>query len=183
MTVSLLQLLDQSDERPFYERCQKIQDGEVTIPLNDVFEILATSDDILCITAMIQCLVAQMDAIFDVLCSAYYPKVSDAIKRYIIVAMCADLNNRRMQFLLGEYVGNTYLRPMIRQHACGHKQFLLVNLAQFVQCQTLTAPLVETVQQLLRTIPATTIRKTADALAGMSILDIYYAMPPTDASI
>ena len=182
MSVSLLQLLDQSEQRLFFDACQKIQDGDVPIPLNDVVEILATCDDILYITAVIQCLVAQMEDVFDVLCSTYYPKVGDVVKRYMIIAMCADLNNRRMQFLLGEYVANEYLRPMIRKHACVHKQFLLVNLAQFIEYQTLTESLVEIVQQLLRTVPASTVRKTADALAGMTILDIYYAMPSGDAS-
>jgi hypothetical protein len=153
--------------------CMKKRD----VDLDDIFEILDDTQDATIVNVLIDVLIANLDDMDEALIQIHYKKQPKAIKEYIIMALANGNRSKHMQFLIDEYFYNTTMRPAIRTHAFKQKVPLFVNLARYIESATLTPQMVETAQDILKTIPKDAIIPYLNIFTGTTILDIYYAIP------
>ena len=109
-----------------------------------------------------------------------YAKASDVVKRHIIMVLGYAERSKYMQFLLGEYFYNPYMRPVIRKNAFENKKFLFMNLVRYFESAPFNSDNVQIAQQILTMIPRDVVLSCVGVFTGAKLMDVYYAMPVED---
>ena len=109
-----------------------------------------------------------------------YEKASDIVKKHLIMVLAYSERSKYMQFLLGEYFYNPYMRPVIRKNAFQNKKFLFMNLVRYFEDAPFNSDNVQIAQQILKMIPRDVVLSTVGVFTGAKLLDVYYAMPVED---
>ena len=178
--ASLLELYDDMNTEAFELACYEIQLQQREVPLGDIIDILDDTLDIDVTKILVETLMIRLVDIEDDLMHVVYPKGSEVIKRHIITVLSFSPTSNQMQFLLDEYFYNPYMRPAIRSQAFKDKKFLFINLTRYIDTHAIDKDIVDTTQQILKTIPKQDVISCSGLLAGTKIMDIYYAMPLCD---
>lgn len=122
---SLLYLFDNMDKDGLLETTLLMAQSDDMIPLQDILEILEETIDIEIVAALIELLMVRVGDVDDQLMMVAYPKASDVVKRHIVMVLGYSERSKYMQFLLGEYFYNPYMRPVIRKNAFENKKVFI----------------------------------------------------------
>lgn len=177
---SLLYLFDNMDKDGLLETTLLMAQSDDMIPLQDILEILEETIDIEIVAALIELLMVRVGDVDDQLMMVAYPKASDVVKRHIVMVLGYSERSKYMQFLLGEYFYNPYMRPVIRKNAFENKKFLFMNLVRYFEAVPFNSDNVQIAQQILTMIPRDVILSCVGVFTGAKLMDVYYAMPVED---
>ena len=177
---SLMDLFDDMDIDGMKDTLEKLAMFEDHFPLDDVLELLEATSDLELTVYIVELLMLHITRIDEALMLTHYPKSSDKVKQQIITVLSTFSDSKYMQFLLDEYFNNPYFRPAIRSQAFKDKTHLFMNLVRFYEGIPLSSNNVVVAQQLLRMIPRQVVVSTAHLFAGTKLMDVYYALPPSD---
>lgn len=176
---SLIDLYDDLDKDGLIDEINKFETPDTVVPVNDLIYILNESMDIELTLFIMEIFYIRINDIDDQL-MAVYPTVSDVLKRHFIELFALNQKSKYMQFILGEYFNNPYMRPLIRKKCFEQKFYLFINLVRYFEDVTLTKDAIATAQQILKTIPRDSILKSGNSFAGTKLMDVYYAMSPDE---
>lgn len=177
---SLLDLFDNMDKEGLVEASILLAQSDQVIPLKDILEILEETIDIEIVAALLELLMLRVGDVDDHLMMVEYAKASDVVKRHIIMVLGYTERSKYMQFLLGEYFYNPYMRPVIRKNAFENKKFLFMNLVRYFEAAPFNSDNVQIAQQILTMIPRDVVLSCVGVFTGAKLMDVYYAMPVED---
>ena len=175
----LIELYDDLDKDGLIEELKQFESKDTVVPIGDLIYILNDTMDIELTLFIMEIFYIRINDVDDQL-MAVYPNVSDVLKRHFIELFAMNSKSKYMQFLLGEYFNNPYMRPLIRKKCFEQKFYLFINLVRYFEDVKLTDDAISTAQQILKTIPRDVVLKSGTSFSGTKLMDVYYAISPDD---